>query len=103
MNAATPAPTLPPADAGATGQAGSWCSSFGAPWKWPRLVLIGLLRAYKRFLSPLLPPSCRFTPTCSEYAIEAVGRHGIFKGSLLSCWRLFRCNPFCRGGYDPVP
>lgn len=72
-------------------------------WYWPRLALISLLRAYKRYLSPLLPPSCRFTPTCAEYAIEAVNKYGIFKGSLLSCWRLLRCNPFCRGGYDPVP
>ena len=74
-----------------------------SPWFWPRLGLIRLLQGYKRYLSPLLPPSCRFTPTCAEYAIEAVGKYGVLKGSFLTCWRLLRCNPFCRGGYDPVP
>lgn len=87
--------------AGADAQERSF--SWSSPWHGPGLALIGLLRAYKRFLSPLLPPSCRFTPTCAEYAIEAISKHGIFKGSLLTCWRLLRCNPFCRGGYDPVP
>jgi putative membrane protein insertion efficiency factor len=61
------------------------------------------LRAYKRFISPLLLSSCRFTPTCSEYAIEAVERHGIFFGSLLSIWRILRCNPLSHGGLDTVP
>jgi hypothetical protein len=51
----------------------------------------------------LLPPSCRFTPTCSEYAMEALSKHGAWKGSLLAIWRILRCNPFCKGGYDPVP
>ncbi len=78
-------------------------SALRSPGTWPVFVLSSLLRAYKRFLSPLLPPSCRFTPTCSEYAIEAINRHGVVKGSFLACWRLLRCNPFCRGGYDPVP
>ncbi len=77
--------------------------SWHRPWCWPRLILINLLRTYKRYLSPLLPPSCRFTPTCAEYAIEAVSKYGIFRGLFLTCWRLLRCNPFCRGGYDPVP
>ncbi|MCU1306520.1 MAG: hypothetical protein JWN45_1215 [Acidobacteriaceae bacterium] len=62
-----------------------------------------VLRAYKRFVSPLLLSSCRFTPTCSEYAVEAVERHGIFFGGLLSTWRILRCNPFSRGGLDTVP
>lgn len=65
--------------------------------------LIALVRGYKKYISPLLPPSCRFTPTCSEYAVEALNKHGAFKGSLLAIWRILRCNPFCKGGYDPVP
>lgn len=66
-------------------------------------VLIAIVRAYKKYISPLLPPSCRFTPTCSEYAMEALSKHGAWKGSLLAIWRILRCNPFCKGGYDPVP
>ena len=65
--------------------------------------LIALVRGYKKYISPLLPPSCRFTPTCSEYAVEAISKHGALKGSMLSIWRILRCNPFCKGGYDPVP
>ena len=66
-------------------------------------VLLALVRGYKKYISPLLPPSCRFTPTCSEYAMEAIQKHGAFKGGLLAIWRILRCNPFCKGGYDPVP
>jgi putative membrane protein insertion efficiency factor len=62
-----------------------------------------LLRAYKRWISPALPPSCRFVPTCSEYAAQAVAQRGPFMGSLFALWRLMRCNPLVRGGYDPVP
>jgi putative membrane protein insertion efficiency factor len=62
-----------------------------------------LLRLYKYLVSPLLPPACRFVPSCSEYAAEAVARHGCFRGAMLACWRLLRCNPLARGGYDPVP
>ncbi|MBL8112853.1 MAG: membrane protein insertion efficiency factor YidD [Acidobacteria bacterium] len=62
-----------------------------------------LLVAYKRFVSPLLPPACRFTPTCSEYAREAVLKYGLFRGSALSVRRLSRCHPFHAGGFDPVP
>lgn len=65
--------------------------------------LIALVRGYKKYISPLLPPSCRFTPTCSEYAVEALSKHGALKGSMLAVWRILRCNPFCKGGYDPVP
>ncbi|MCS7243058.1 MAG: membrane protein insertion efficiency factor YidD [Candidatus Caldatribacterium sp.] len=57
---------------------------------------------YKRYLSPLLPQSCRFEPTCSEYAREALRKYGLWKGLLLSLWRMLRCNPYSRGGYDPV-
>ena len=66
-------------------------------------VLLAMLRFYKRSISPLLPPACKYTPTCSEYAMEAIEVHGALKGSLLAAWRLLRCNPFSRGGYDPVP
>jgi putative membrane protein insertion efficiency factor len=66
-------------------------------------VLLALLRFYKRSISPLLPNACRFTPTCSEYAMEAIQKHGALKGTWLAIWRVLRCNPFCKGGYDPVP
>ncbi len=66
-------------------------------------VLLALLRFYKRSISPLLPNACRFTPTCSEYAMEAIQKHGALKGTGLAIWRVLRCNPFCKGGYDPVP
>ena len=62
-----------------------------------------LLDAYKRFLSPLLPSACRFEPTCSAYAREAIQRHGLARGSALAAKRLLRCHPFHRGGLDPVP
>ena len=62
-----------------------------------------MIRLYKAVISPLLPPSCRFFPTCSEYAVEALKKHGLFFGVYLSVRRILRCNPFCRGGYDPVP
>ena len=66
-------------------------------------VMLAIVRGYKKYISPLLPPSCRFTPTCSEYAMEAIQKHGAWKGGLLAIWRILRCNPFCKGGYDPVP
>ncbi len=62
-----------------------------------------MLSVYKRWISPALPAACRFVPTCSEYAMEAVERHGALRGSLLAAWRVLRCHPFCRGGHDPVP
>jgi putative membrane protein insertion efficiency factor len=68
-----------------------------------RRALVALLHAYKRFVSPVLPPSCRFHPTCSEYAAEAVERHGALRGSLLAMSRLARCHPWSHGGFDPVP
>ena len=69
----------------------------------PRRVLAGLIRGYQILLSPLLPPSCRFYPSCSQYALEAVNRHGALKGGWLAARRLARCHPFNPGGYDPVP
>jgi len=65
-------------------------------------LVLAALRGYKRHVSPLLPPACRYTPTCSEYAVEAVERHGVLKGTALALKRLLSCNPFSRGGYDPV-
>ena len=65
------------------------------------LILSGL-RFYKSRISPQLPPACRYTPTCSEYAIEAIERRGVFVGGLLAAKRVLSCNPFSRGGYDPV-
>lgn len=65
-------------------------------------ALIGALRFYKARVSPQLPPACRYTPTCSEYAIEALERRGVLMGSALAIKRVLSCNPFSRGGYDPV-
>jgi len=66
-------------------------------------AMIFFLRAYKRFVSPMLPHSCRFVPTCSEYAMEAVERHGVVRGSWLAIRRLSRCHPFAHAGVDLVP
>ncbi len=68
-----------------------------------RLVLLALIGAYRRLVSPLLPPACRFYPSCSAYAAEAVRRHGALRGSVLTVKRLARCHPLCEGGVDPVP
>ncbi|MGC8926396.1 MAG: membrane protein insertion efficiency factor YidD [Myxococcota bacterium] len=64
--------------------------------------LIYFIRLYQRFVSPMLPPVCRFHPTCSEYTVEALREYGLFRGGLLGIYRILRCNPFSRGGYDPV-
>lgn len=75
---------------------------------WKRLItaittaLVWGVRGYRLAISPLLPPSCRFTPTCSNYAIEALERKGLFAGTRMAAWRLLRCHPFHPGGYDPV-
>lgn len=62
-----------------------------------------LLRAYKRVISPLLPPACRFYPSCSEYAAQAIAKHGVVRGGILAAKRLIKCNPLHPGGFDPVP
>ena len=66
-------------------------------------LALAVLRFYHRFISPALPPSCRFTPTCSHYTYEAIERYGLVKGGWLGIKRIVRCNPFNPGGYDPVP
>lgn len=67
-------------------------------------MLICLIKFYRRYLSGLKGhPTCKYFPTCSQYAIEALEKHGLIKGSLLAIWRILRCNPFSKGGYDPVP
>ena len=66
-------------------------------------LLILPIRFYRKYISPLKPPTCRFTPTCSQYAIEAIRKHGPFKGVALAVWRILRCNPWGGSGYDPVP
>lgn len=69
-----------------------------------KYVFIWLIKLYRKYLSPLKSsPTCRFSPTCSAYAIEALTKRGFFVGTALTVWRILRCNPFCRGGYDPVP
>ncbi|MBQ8975076.1 MAG: membrane protein insertion efficiency factor YidD [Oscillospiraceae bacterium] len=65
-------------------------------------VLIAIVRFYRRHISPARPPCCRFTPTCSVYAIQALEKYGALKGSWMALKRFVRCNPFCKGGYDPV-
>lgn len=66
-------------------------------------LALGIIRFYRKFISPMKTPCCRFLPTCSEYALEAFRRHGFLKGLFLSVRRIFRCNPFGKGGFDPVP
>ena len=65
-------------------------------------LLVGLIRVYQRLVSPLLGPRCRYWPSCSEYAAQAVQRHGILRGVVLATWRVLRCNPWSHGGVDPV-
>lgn len=67
-----------------------------------RLLILPIV-FYRRFISPLKPPTCRFYPSCSQYALDAIGTHGAWKGSLLTIKRLFKCHPFHPGGFDPVP
>ena len=66
-------------------------------------VLLALIKFYRSAISPHTAPSCKYTPTCSQYGLEAIERFGALKGSALTIWRILRCNPFSKGGYDPVP
>ena len=66
-------------------------------------ILLVLIRVYQRFVSPYTPPSCRFYPSCSAYAVDAIARYGAWRGGYLAVRRLLRCHPFRAGGYDPVP
>ena len=69
----------------------------------PKRILLWLIRLYRVSISPLFPACCRFTPTCSQYALEAVQKYGALKGGYLALRRILRCHPLCKGGYDPVP
>ena len=69
----------------------------------PKRILLWLIRFYRAAISPTHAPCCRFTPTCSQYALEAVEKYGALKGGCLALRRILRCNPLCKGGYDPVP
>ncbi|MCO6017172.1 MULTISPECIES: membrane protein insertion efficiency factor YidD [Carnobacterium] len=66
-------------------------------------ILIGFVQFYQKFISPMFPPSCRYTPTCSSYMIQSIERFGAIKGTGMGIWRILRCHPFVKGGYDPVP
>jgi len=65
-------------------------------------LFVFLIRGYQKIISPVLPPSCRFYPTCSEFGIEAITKYGVIKGGIKTAWRILRCNPFSKGGNDPV-
>lgn len=81
------------------GAAGRMLRFVTAPLAWLAVVLV---RAYQKLVSPLLPATCRFTPSCSAYMIEALRKKGFIVGLSMGLWRILRCNPFCKGGYDPV-
>ncbi len=66
------------------------------------MIFVSLIKVYQKIISPLFPPSCRFYPTCSEYAVQSITKYGIFKGGIKAVWRILRCNPFNKGGIDPV-
>lgn len=67
-----------------------------------KTILVYLLKFYQKCISPLHPPCCKYYPTCSQYALEAIGKYGAIKGGGMALWRILRCNPFSKGGYDPV-
>ena len=70
--------------------------------RWLRSIFLAPIRAYQRLVSPVLPRRCKYEPTCSAYAAQAIRELGIVRGTILASWRLVRCNPFSHGGYDPV-
>lgn len=94
-------PVDPAGPADPTDSAGS--AGPGPLRRWVRRTATAPIAFYRRVISPLKPATCRFSPTCSAYAQEAILRHGVLRGGLLATWRLLRCQPFARGGYDPVP
>ncbi|MEN8256324.1 MAG: membrane protein insertion efficiency factor YidD [Thermodesulfobacteriota bacterium] len=65
-------------------------------------IFLGIIRFYQAVISPLFPPTCRFIPSCSQYAVQAIEQYGAFRGLFLALRRILRCHPFCKGGYDPV-
>ncbi|MGA7719894.1 MAG: membrane protein insertion efficiency factor YidD [Ignavibacteriaceae bacterium] len=65
-------------------------------------IFVFFIKCYQKLLSPLFPPSCRFYPTCSEYAVQSIKKYGIVKGGIKAVWRVLRCNPFNKGGFDPI-
>ncbi|MEM0963747.1 MAG: membrane protein insertion efficiency factor YidD [Bacteroidota bacterium] len=73
----------------------------GLIWRIPRLMLVGIVRFYQGAISPWFPSSCRYTPTCSEYAVESLRRYGALRGTVLAIWRILRCNPWGGHGHDP--
>lgn len=66
-------------------------------------ILIQMIKLYRKYISPMKSTKCPYYPSCSEYGLEAINKHGALKGSALAAWRIIRCNPFSKGGYDPVP
>jgi putative membrane protein insertion efficiency factor len=74
----------------------------GARTAWPRRVVTAPIRLYRRVLSPALPQRCKYHPSCSAYAAQAIEEYGILRGLVLGCWRVLRCNPWSHGGHDPV-
>jgi uncharacterized protein len=67
-----------------------------------KYIFVKLIKLYQKLISPMFPPSCRFYPTCSEYAVQSISKYGAFWGGVKAVWRILRCNPFNKGGYDPV-
>ncbi len=67
-----------------------------------KAIFVLLIKGYQKFISPVLPPSCRFYPSCSDYGIQAFSKYGVVKGGIKTFWRILRCNPFSKGGYDPL-
>tara|TARA_X000000950_G_scaffold286382_1_gene395109 strand:- start:3917 stop:4168 length:252 start_codon:yes stop_codon:yes gene_type:complete len=68
-----------------------------------KLLVINFIKIYQRFVSPFFPSSCKFSPSCSKYGIEAINKYGVLKGSVLTVKRILKCNPWSKGGYDPIP
>ena len=68
----------------------------------PRYFAVAAIKLYQKAISPMLPDSCRFSPTCSQYALQAVQKHGVLRGISMGLWRIMRCHPFSKGGFDPV-